>query len=111
MVRQNGTGLVVYKNTGDIDAIDQHSRHLVDALVKGGYPALYRAVGLPRAREIDSGALEGVHAAALRGCRPRVADPAQVARCLVRRRAPDLQALRREPGPAFTTKAIGAPIP
>lgn len=54
MVRQNGTGLVVYKNTGGIDAIDQHSRHLVDALVKGGYPALYRAVGLPRAREIDS---------------------------------------------------------
>ena len=82
MVRQNGTGPVVYKNTGDIDAIDQHSRYLVDALVKGGYPALYRADGLPRAREIDSGALEGVHAVAPRGCRPRVADPAQVARCL-----------------------------
>ncbi len=44
------TGLVVYRNTGGVDAIDEYSRRLVDALVGHGTPTEYVACGLSSAR-------------------------------------------------------------
>jgi glycosyltransferase involved in cell wall biosynthesis len=38
-------GLVVYQDTGGIDAIDEYSRRLVDALCAGGTPTRYSAAG------------------------------------------------------------------
>lgn len=39
-------GVVVYRQKGPLDAIDEYSRRLVDALVHTGHPATYVPVGL-----------------------------------------------------------------
>ena len=46
-------GLIVYRRTADIDAIDEHSRRLVDALRERGRHVAYTPTGLPRARSVD----------------------------------------------------------
>jgi len=47
-------GLVVYQNTGGVDAIDEYSRRLVDALVANGTTVEYVADGLSAARQRDA---------------------------------------------------------
>jgi len=44
------SGLVVYRDTGGVDAIDEYSRRLVAAFVEQGTPAQYVAEGLSAAR-------------------------------------------------------------
>ena len=43
-------GLVVYRNSGGVDAIDEYSRRLAEALEEHGTPAAYVADGLSSAR-------------------------------------------------------------
>jgi len=52
---REGIGLVAYRSTGDVDAIDEYSRRLVEALGKRGNPASYSPVGLPPPRRVDLG--------------------------------------------------------
>ena len=42
-------GVVVYRRTGEVDAIDQHSVRLVAALCEGGLASVYASGGLSRA--------------------------------------------------------------
>jgi len=50
-----GVGLVAYRRTGDLDAIDEYSRRLVEALCEDGHPSSYAPAGLPPARRVDAG--------------------------------------------------------
>lgn len=52
---RDGIGLVAYRRTEDVDAIDEYSRRLVHALCRRGNPASYTSVGLPPARRVDVG--------------------------------------------------------
>jgi glycosyltransferase involved in cell wall biosynthesis len=51
-VAGSGPGIVVYRKTHAMDAIDEHSRRLVRALVHAGHPASYVPDGLPAARRV-----------------------------------------------------------
>ncbi len=50
MLLESDDGLVVYRRSGSVDAIDAYSRRLVDALVAGGHAAAYVPDGLPAIR-------------------------------------------------------------
>jgi glycosyltransferase involved in cell wall biosynthesis len=52
---QIGPGLVVYRDTGGVDAIAEHSRRLVAALEEAGHPARYVEHGLGAARRSADG--------------------------------------------------------
>jgi hypothetical protein len=52
-----GTGLVIYRSSGDFDAIDEYSRRLVRALSAGGAQAGYAADGLVSLRRGAASAL------------------------------------------------------
>lgn len=52
---RDGIGLVAYRRTGDVDAIDEYSRRLVQALCQCGNPASYTPAGLPPACRVDVG--------------------------------------------------------
>lgn len=48
-------GLVAYRRTGEVDAIDEYSRLLVDALRERGNLVSYTPAGIPPARRLDVG--------------------------------------------------------